>query len=213
MYKSIVILFFVIANISSGQEHKEVTQSLLAELKADLTQQNVSDFFVVKHITFGTFHSFNRNDPNSCIGKGTYFTMYAFWKKGKDSYIQKIDNCGRFNAILLSDETPITYFKENSTTLKSDKVKQYQITPDSVVNGMIYGTFSRASHQPQRYFWFYHLSEEFTNHYDTYRTSTTKEEPNLNYEYNNNLSLVKLNAICEEIIYELEEKKKFNRLN
>ena len=67
------------------------------------------------------------------------------------------------------------------------------------------------NHQPQRYFWFFNKYGGFQNDFDTFKLTTEKEEPNLNYKFNNNLPLVKLNAICEEIINDLNRKELFNR--
>ena len=211
MQKSITIILLLIFNLTIGQEKVDPTESLISELKKELNGKNITDFFVVKQITYGTAYIFDLDDPDSCNPNGIYFTMYAFWKDGKDDYVKKFDNCGGFNSLKLSDSKISEFYLKNSESLKSDEVKSYQIKPDSIANGKIYKSISHRNHQPQRYFLFYINSEEFRNHFDKYDLTTEKDIPNLNYKSNNELSIVKLNAICEEIINDLNNKSLFNR--
>ncbi len=211
MQKSIIIILLLIFNLTFGQDKVDPTESLISELKTELNKKNITNFFVVKRITYGTAYIFDLDDPNSCNPNGIYFTMYAFWKDGKDDYVKKFDNCGGFNTLKLSDSKISEFYVKNSESLKSDEVKSYQIKPDSIANGKIYKSISHRNHQPQRYFLFYINSEEFRNHFDKYDLTTEKDIPNLNYKSNNELSIVKLNAICEEIINDLNNKSLFNR--
>ena len=202
----------LIFNLTFGQEKTDPTESLISEFKSELNEQGISDFFVLKQITYGTANIFDLDDPNSCNPNEIYFTMYAFWKSGNNSYVKKFDNCGAFNSLELSDSKPTEFYQRNIENLKSDKVKPYQTSPARIANGSVYKSISSRTHQPQRYFWFYQQSKEFKNHFDKYNLTTEKENPNLNYKSNNELSIVKLNAICEEIINEFNDKELFSRL-
>ena len=213
MQKSLIIIFLFIINLTFGQEKIDQTDSLISEFKLELSKKGISDFFVVKRITYGGIHIYNLNDPNSCKPNGVLFTMYAFWKNGKDSYVKKFDNCGGFNSLKLPNSKPIERYKKNIEKLKSETVKPYQLTPDSIgKNGLVYRSVSSRTHQPQRYFWFFTKSTEFTSHFDTYDLTTEKDKPNLNYMSNNKLALVKLNTDCEAIINEFNAKNMFNRI-
>jgi hypothetical protein len=212
MQKLPFIILLLIFNLTFGQEKTDPTESLISEFKAELNEQKVSNFFVLKRITYGSAYIFDLDDPSSCNPNGIYFTMYAFWKKGENNYVKKFDNCGEFNSLKLSDSEPIELYLKNIENLKSEKVKSYQTKPDSIANGLVYKGTSSKTHQPQRYFWFYNKLDEFKNHFDTYDLTTEKENPNLNYKTNNELSLVKLNTICEKIIDEFNEKELFNRI-
>lgn len=213
MQKSLFIILLLIFNLTFGQKEIDRTDSLILEFKSELEKKGISDFFVVKRVTYGSAYIYDLNDPNSCKPNGFFFTMYAFWKNGKDSYVKKFDNCGGFNSLKLSNSQPIELYKKNIEKLKYEKVKSYQLKHDSIgKNGLIYKNVSYASHQPQRYFWFFTKSAEFTNNFDTYNLTNEKENPNLNYKSNNELSIVKLNAICDEIINEFNDKELFNRI-
>ncbi|SFU45441.1 hypothetical protein SAMN05216480_10432 [Pustulibacterium marinum] len=213
MQKSLGIILVLIFNLTFGQEKNDRTDSFILEFKTKLNEKGISDFFVVKRITYGSVYIYDLNDSNSCNSNGTYFTMYAFWKNGKDSYVKKYDNCGGFNSLKLSDSKLINLYKKNIEKLKSEKVKYYQSKPDSIgKNGLVYKNILSQNHQPQRYFWFFTKSTEFTNRFNTFNLTTEKDNPNLNYKTNNELKLVKLNAICDEIIDEFNYKNMFNRI-
>ena len=172
MQKLIIIILLLIFNLTFGQEKIDPTESLISEFKEELRGQNISDFFLIKRITYGTAYVFDLDDPNSCNSNEVYFTMYGFWKKGKDSYVKKFDNCGEFNSLKLSDSEPIDFYLKNIENLKLEKVKPYQTKPDSIANGLVYKGTSSKTHQPQRYFWFYNKMNEFKNHFDTYNLTT-----------------------------------------
>ena len=211
MQKSLIILLLLIYNLTSGQEKVDPTETIISDFKENLNKKGVSDFFVIKRITYGTAYIFNLDDPNSCNPDGIYFTMYAFWKDKEGSFVKKFDNCGGFKSIKLADSKPIDFYLKNAKKIKLSEVKPYQTNSDSIANGLIYSGIKSLNHQPQRYFWFFNKYGGFQNDFDTFKLTTEKEEPNLNYKFNNNLPLVKLNAICEEIIDDLNKKELFNR--
>ncbi|WP_248724382.1 hypothetical protein [Seonamhaeicola sp. ML3] len=212
MKKFILIITILFFNLTFGQDKNDPTESIITEFKSKMKENNVTDFFMVKHVTYGTARVIDLKDPDSCIGNGNYFWMYGFWKNGNETWVKKYDNCGGFNAVKLTNSKPIKFFKKNIETLKKDKVEIYKVKPDRIVNGRKLSYFSGQSHTPQRYFWFFQNYTLFENYFDKYNLETEEDNKNLNYTSNNNLSIVKLNSLCEEIIYELEEKKSFNRL-
>lgn len=212
MQKFTLLILLLIFNPTFGQDKNDPTESLIEKFKSEMKSENVSDFFMVKHITYGTAQIIDLNDPNNCNEKGYYFWMYGFWKNGNKTWIKKYDNCGGFNSVKLTNSKTIEFYRENLENLKKEEVEIYTVKPDSIVNGKKYSFFSTRTHSPQRYFWFFQDSTEFKKHFDKYNLETEENNKNLNYKSNNSLSIVKLNSICEEIIYGLEEKKMFNRV-
>ena len=213
MQKLLIIILILIFNLTFGQEKIDRTDSIITKFKTKLNDNGVSDFLVIKQITYGIKYIPDLNEPNSCYTNTAYFAIYAFWSNGKKSYVKKFDNCGEFKTLKLSSSKPINFFKSNYKKIKSEKVKPYQIISTSHgKDGLAYKINSFQTHQPQRYFWFFTKSMQFTNHFDTYNLTTEKDKPNFNYKSNKELKLVKLNAICEEIINEFEDNNMFNRI-
>ncbi|NHN25956.1 hypothetical protein FIA58_009745 [Flavobacterium jejuense] len=208
-------LFFILftTTIVLGQEGKDTTEILLSQFKTAMQKDSVSDFFIIKHITYGSVYIFDPKDPNACNLNSTYFELYAFWSKGKQGFIQKFDNCGAFNTIALENSKPIIFYKDNIEEIKKEEVQSYKTKPDSIANNRIYSSISMQSHTPLRYYWFYQGKITFEKGFDMYNLETTETKKNINYKSNNNLALVKLNVICEDIIDVLEGKKRFNRVS
>ncbi len=212
MKKLLIFLLILFFNPTFGQEKDDVTESHIAEFKSEMEMENISDFFIVKNITYGGIIIPDSKNPNTCYPKNTYFTLYAFWTKGSESYVKKFDNCGSFMNLKLDDSKPVDFFRQNLSKLKEEEVGYYKIKPDSIVSGNKYSFTSSRSHSSQKFYWFYKDSLEFKKHFDKYNLETEKDNRNLNYESNNNLSIVKLNLICEGIISRLEKKKMFSRI-
>lgn len=212
MRKSLIIILFLIFNLSFGQEKDDPTESLIAEFELEMQKNSVSDFFILKRISYGAVQVINLKDPNNCNENGYYFTMYGFWKSRNDTRIKKYDNCGGFNSIKLSESKIMDFYKSNFTKLKNQEVQKYKIKPDSIADGKTYSFSSTQSHSPLRYYWFYQDSTEFDKNFDKYDLTTKPDNKNINYKSNNNLSVVKLNVICEEFIDALNKNKLFNRL-
>ncbi|MDC8004795.1 hypothetical protein POV27_12090 [Aureisphaera galaxeae] len=202
-----------LSSLARCQEKKDPTAALISELKVELNQEGVSDFFVVKHITYGSFRIYNTKDPNVCIPDGYYFNLYAFWRMGNTNYIKKMDNCGAFNTIELKEQAPFDFYSRNIVAIKNEEVGRYRLKPDSIANGLRYSFARTQSHSPLRYYWFYRDTLTFEKRFDKFNLTTDSESPNINFESNHNLAIVKLNAICEEIIAELSEKEVFHRLD
>ncbi len=212
MQKSIIILLVFICNLNFGQGKNDTTESQILDFKSEMKKENISDFFIVKHITHGSVIIPESDDLNPCYPKETYYGLYAFWKKEKKTYIKKFDNCSEFKIIKLNDSKVIDFFKDNLDKIKLEEVEEYTFKPDSIVNGRKYSFISTRSHSPLRYFWFYNNSTEFKKNFDKFQLQTEKDNENLNFESNNNLSLVKLNLFCEKIIAGLAERKRFKKI-
>jgi len=213
MQKLTLISLLLIFNLTFGQDKSDQTESLIAEFKLEMKKENISNFFMVKHITYGyTILTHKKGDTTPCIPKGHYFNMYGFWKNGNNTWLKKYDNCGGFNAVKLTNSKATDFYKEAIEKLKKEEVEAYIIKRDSIINGKKYSFVSASNHSALRYFWFFQNSVEFTKKLDKYNLETEEDNRNLNYTSNNNLSIATLNLICEEIIYGLEKKKIFKRL-
>ena len=200
MQKYIFILFFIISNFTFAQESKDETETYIKKFRKELRSKNINTFFVVKHIQYGGISITNIDEKNYCANDGVNYRMYAFWKDKNDYWLKVFDNCGGFIATKLEDKEAEKFYIENFEKIKLEEVERYKLKQDSISNGKTYSFISMQSHSPLRYFWCYKDSTVFKKVFNKYNLTTNEKSPNLNYTLNNNLSLVKLNIICEKII-------------
>ena len=161
MQKSLIIILFLISNLIFGQDKNDPTESFVTKLKSEMMKENISNFFIVKHISPGNTRIIELKDPNSCNENGYYFVMYAFWENGNETWIKKYDNCGEFKNVKLTNSKPIKFYKKNIESLKINDVQPYIFKPDSIANGKKYSFISGRTHTAHRYFWFFQDSTEY----------------------------------------------------
>ena len=202
MLKYTFIFFIIISNLTFGQHSEDQTETYINKFREGLIEKKIYDFFVVKHIQYCTSRIININDTDYCDKEGVHYRMYAFWKENGNHWLKVFDNCGGFDPIKLKDEKVLEFYIQNFEQIKLDKVERYKLKADSIVNGKRYSFHSMRSHSPLRFFWFYKNLEKFEKNIDKYNLTTSEKNPNISYEANNNLELVKLNRICEGIIEE-----------
>ena len=212
MLKYIFIFLIIFSNLTFGQDSKDKTESYIKKFRKELKKKDVDDFFVVKHIQYGVAKLSNLNDKDYCDKNQVHYRIYVFWKENNDYWLKVFDNCGGFTPIKLRNEKIVDFYVENLEKIKLDEVERYKLKPDSIVNGKKYSFHSTQSHSPLRYFWFYKDSVKFKKFIDKYDLTTREQTPNINYEKNNNLALVKLNNLCEKIIEEYVKTEELVRI-
>ncbi len=212
MLKYIFIFLIIFSNLTFGQDSKDKTESYIKKFRKELKKKDVDDFFVVKHIQYGVAKLSNLNVKDYCDKNQVHYRIYVFWKENNDYWLKVFDNCGGFTSIKLRNEKIVDFYVENLEKIKLDEVERYKLKPDSIVNGKKYSFHSTQSHSPLRYFWFYKDSVKFKKFIDKYDLTTREQTPNINYEKNNNLALVKLNNLCEKIIEEYVKTEELVRI-
>jgi len=215
-FTTTLILFFLFVVQTFGQSKTAAEESLddltefyLQTFQKELKKNNVEDFFIVKHVQYGTSIT-STHDSDYCEHDKQY-RLYAFWKESNAYWLKVFDNCGGFVPIKLKDKSAIEFYFQNYDKLKFEEVESYKTKPDSIANGLIYSFRSSKSHSPLKYYWFYKNSIVIKKSFDEYSLETNKESPNINYEKNHILALVKLNEICNKIIEKYAKRKNLKR--
>ena len=185
-----------------GQDSKDRTEFYIKKFRKELKEKDIDEFFIVKHIQYGVARLENVNDNDYCNKNQVHYRMFAFWKENNNYWLKVFDNCGGFVPIKLNNGKAWDFYKQSFEKIKVDEVERYKRKPDSIANGKKYSFNSSQSHSPLRYFWFYKSSNSFQKFIDKYDLTTSEKTPNISYETNINLAIVKLNDICDEIVEE-----------
>ncbi|AZQ44184.1 hypothetical protein [Nonlabens ponticola] len=182
----------------------------ISQIQSSMKEMGVKDYFIVQYIQYGTITFIKKgySKKKVCLPKRTYYQLFAFWNKNESNFIQKFDNCGKFEPIKLSQSEPLEYYLDNKQEIIISEVKQYQIGENE---------YTTVTHQPLRYYWFTAENKNYTSDFDKFDLTTSIDstsfisKPNLNYEYNQELPIVKLNKKAEDLIAKLSVEKKFQR--
>ena len=197
------IQFILVLILSSCASKKSIQEKNISEYKL----QNITKSFDAKKVRYIGLKKYcvggiriempNEKDCKNCYSEND---IYIFWAENNKSYVQKFDNCSEFNIVEIFDFKPIEFLKSNTTELKSESVKRYQVDKD---------TYSTVSHSCFRNYMLNYGKTKFEKEFDIY--DLTGENDNLNFKANNELKLIKLDKKLNEIISELESENRFER--
>jgi hypothetical protein len=182
--KNIILFFLFSTNLISAQE-TDINTIVSKQIK-DLTENKISEFFIVEKYCNGCIKLIKANEPDCDYGTSM---LYVFWKDKSGSYFRKIDKCNS-PKIKIPDEI-IKNYRLNINEIEKENVKDYQTAKDSYVT-ISHSTFSK--------FYFMFNGNLIVKQFDDFDLTTEEHSPNMNYEYNNSLKLIKLVKTCDEVI-------------
>lgn len=186
----IILMFTSVA----AQNDLTATEAMVNEFTEQLEQRGISNWFYVKKYCTGSIEMFKMSDGKMCSSKGTYFEFFVLWQEEDKTMIKKIDNCGLFYSMPLSDNVLWDFVKENRSTFEKQSVKPYE---SAEITGK--PESRTAVHPCNREFLFNLEGAGFDQKFNLFQLTTSDNLPNKNYEFNNNLKLVELHRMLEPI--------------
>ena len=183
--KNILLLFFLFSTGIIIAQGKDIDSAISKELKY-LKENKISKFFIIEKDCTGCIKLFKPNEPDCDYGTSN---LYVFWKDENECYYRKIDKCNSLS-IKITDEIFQNYeLKINK--IKNESVKAYKTAEDLHVT-IDHPLFSRL--------YFILDGDLIVKQFDNFNLTNESFGPNINYEYNNSLELVKLIKACDKII-------------
>lgn len=207
MFKPL-LLFVLILNTSLnyGQGDKAVMDSVIASYVNTVKEDGATSVFSMKQYCDGEVRMFVLKDGSRCTSKGTYIEAFVFYKKDDVTRISKMDNCGAFAEQTLADNSLMEYYDSNVAAIQNKKVKPFETAmPNEQPKSRT------AVYRCHRDFVFYGASGELTSNYSLYQLSNDGDQPNLNYQYNNALEVVSLEAKIQEQLAQIATQGGFKR--
>jgi hypothetical protein len=184
MKKTITLLFLCFSSVTFAQ--KEVIDSVISHHIKVLKENQVSTFFILEHYCLGCIKLSKSKQKDCDYGTSK---IYLFWKENGVSYFRKLDRCDS-PKIKITNEL-FSNYAITMRSIKVEKVKYYQ-TSENGFTSIDHSTFSQ--------FYFILDGKTETNRFDYFDISTDDKKPNINYQYNNSLAIVKLDQACQEVI-------------
>ncbi|MCF6306727.1 MAG: hypothetical protein L3J09_02105 [Flavobacteriaceae bacterium] len=114
-------IFFISA---VAQNDKDYVDSLVSEFTNSLENRDIDEYFTLNKYCLGTTEMFKLKDGNMCVSKGTYYQVYIFWKEVGQAMIKKINNCGMYFSLPLSNPDVMDFVGINRKQLNERVVKK-----------------------------------------------------------------------------------------
>jgi hypothetical protein len=184
MKKSLTVLILFIA--SCGYSQQSAIDSVISHQINALKNRQVKTFFILERYCVGCIKLQQSNKKDCDYGTSK---LYLFWKENGLSYFRELNRC-ESPKIKIANEL-FNNYEVTMRSIKVEKVKNYQ-TSDNGFTSIDHSTFSQ--------FYFILDGKTETKRFDYFDISTNDHEPNINYQYNNSLAIVKLDQACEEVI-------------
>jgi hypothetical protein len=203
MKKICLLILFLLSNFIFSQKREDDFRNELKNLtNVDQLKKENIDFIAYKEFSVGSYRISKANDPNRCPKCDYNYSTYVFWKKNDINYLQRFDNCGKYFPLKIDNENVLNFDNENFEKIKSEKIKPFQNKNKNIV---------MIDHSTFKEFLISKNGKETYNYFDMYNLETDSKNPNINYIFNRNLKLVKLNYMIENEIKNLENLNLFKR--
>ena len=203
---SFITLFFASLFLSHAQNNEASIDEAIQEFVMTLPQEASSSMFSVKRYCNGSVKMFMMNNGSQCITNGDYIEAYLFFKQNDSVWVKKFDNCGSFKKLALEDSAAFEHFTTNIDSIGKQEVKPFKTAQESTQ------PLARATvYRCHRSFAFYNKEEITTQTYSLYALSNEGLQPNINYDYNNALNMVTLDAMLDPVLSKAQENNSFKR--
>lgn len=211
---STVIIFILLSNCSTKKVipfgeyvklHEESKLEYINDVnmitKANELRARKTDFIAYKSYSIGSV-ILNKIDSGTCPNCNPDYPLFLFWNENGKTWIQKFDNCGEYFLLELNDSKIADFVSKNFEIIKSEKIKYYR-TDKNMISIIDHSTFKQ--------FLIVKSNIEIYNHFDIHNLSNDSDDPNINYQYNNNLKIVKLDKMIKKEIIKLDSQNLFKR--
>ncbi|MBT0608907.1 hypothetical protein [Aequorivita echinoideorum] len=206
MKKTFLLLLMLYSFFAISQNDEAYVDEQIAQRVAQFKMGNISDYIIRKDFCEGNIQMFKMPDGKMCSSASTYYSVYVFWKENEKLQVEKIDNCGSFEVLSVSD----TKFFDKALEMKS-KLENEEVKPYKPKNQEAKPTGNMQVQDCRKEFKFHLGNSDFEKSFKEYDLGNNSTYENVNSEYNNALPLVKLDRNISEIIETLESEGKFFR--
>jgi len=199
----LVILIALMPIVASGQRDRQSVQQLITSYTSQLEQKKVKQWLLSWHYCNGSIEMIRMPDGSMCISKGSYYQVYLLYEDEDQGWIVKFDNCGPYQPVKMDGNALLDYYASNFERLMEEDVLPYKsasYTGDPELRKSVEPCF--------REFVFKQGENKRDLSYNLYHMSSSKEEPNKNYQHNSGLAVYTLDNMIGRWINENQGKFK-----
>ncbi len=206
MKNIILLLSLLLSSATIAQNDRGFVNEQIAEFTTSLKNRNIDSILVTTRYCRGKVEMFRLYDGSLCSSKSTYYAAYLFWMEESKPMIKKIDNCGMFYSLELSDNKILEFLAMHGEEINQYPIKPYEMAAKEsgpVLSTQIHSCSRTLDYQSGKEY----LIEQIFNLFDLTNDAL---EANLNYEYNKNSKAFELNNMLDLVVGQMDDK--FRRL-
>lgn len=184
-FLSVIVLLF------GTQFYAQSIDSIIKKRSENFALNGVKVFFYYEKYCVGSIKSTKKNEIDCSLKSSN---LYVFWKENGKSFFQKINLCE--NPKIKISNKIVGFYLKNSVIIQKENIERYKTGKDSIVGNKIYSKIQTSPHSCHSKIYFYNNSDLIEKHISEFDLTNGSMQPNINFEYNNNLKMVKLAKYC-----------------
>lgn len=203
----LLILFLILGIYTAdAQNDPAYVESLTTEHIKKLQEAGAENVFAVFRECMGDMRMFEIGPGKYCSSRDSYVEAVVFYVAGGEQMLTKIDNCGMFNPVQLTEDKIFVHYLLNRETLIEQQLKPYETDipyTDTKSRTIVY-----RCHREYRFF---DSEQTIVSSYKERQLTNDPEHPNKNYYFNKSHPLVSLDDLIDQRLMELDIQRKLVR--
>ncbi len=194
MKKILLYIFLSIGVLGYAQNDLNFVTQLTKELNDKLKAKGIDTFFNYKKYCAGEIQIFQIKGK-TCVTTDTYYEVFVVWNEQGVDYIQKVDNCGLYRKVKLSNTELTDFYAKEFAALKDDVVKPYRsetYTGKPELRKEVEPCFQGIE--------FNKGTQNFQKEFNLFDISNNSDGANKNYAFNQGLKLIELYYMLDGVV-------------
>ena len=196
---SLLFLTLVFSS-TKAQNTSEELDTIVKDYVQELANRKIDTICVYQKYCVGYITTW-KNDEDKCNAGGLFVSTYIIWLEKGQTFMTKKDNCFDYSTIIFRNETFWDFYFTNKDTLAKEEIKIPEFV--KIVKGkeQIYSSsIDHSCHQEIKVFVKQLQIEKDLDEYNFEKEIGSAKNKNINYYYNINSFLKKLQTKIEHSI-------------
>jgi len=194
MKNFLLCVFFLVGMAIHAQHDLAFVTGLTKEVNDKLKAKGIDTYFNYKKYCAGEIQIFQIRGK-TCVTTDTYYEVFVVWNENGVDYMQKIDNCGLYRQVKLSNTMLSDFYTKEYASLKDDVVKPYRsetYTGKPELRKEVEPCFHGIE--------FNKGTQNFDKEFNLFDISNNSDGANKNYDFNQNLKLIELYYMLDGVV-------------
>ena len=196
---SLLFLTLILSSTKAQNTSVEL-DTIVKDYVQELANRKIDTICVYQKYCVGYITTW-KNDEDKCNAGGLLVSAYIIWLEKGQTFMTKKDNCFDYSTIQFKDENFWDFYFTNKDTLAKEEIKMPQFI--EVVKGKKQTYFSSIDHSCHQEIKVFvkrlQIDKDLDEYYFEKEVGSAKSK-NINYEYNINSFLKKLQTKIEQSI-------------